>query len=102
LSFKPLVFVGTFSYSVYLIHAPLLQMVWQYVLWPVHLSPVAIFAALMGPGAIAILAASYAFFRVCEEPFMRQAPAKGSDRVTGVSTQAESFTASPLRDRPGP
>jgi peptidoglycan/LPS O-acetylase OafA/YrhL len=76
LSLKPLTFIGTFSYSVYLIHAPLLQVVWQYVLAPSGLSRPLVFAGLMGPGALAILAVSYAFFRVFEEPFMRQSPAR--------------------------
>ena len=35
---KPLVFVGTFAYSIYLIHAPLLQVVWQYGMLPLHVS----------------------------------------------------------------
>jgi peptidoglycan/LPS O-acetylase OafA/YrhL len=73
LGWKPLAFIGTFSYSVYLIHAPLLQVLWQYVLRPAGLGSGATFAALMGPGAVAILGASYAFFKVLEEPFMRQA-----------------------------
>jgi peptidoglycan/LPS O-acetylase OafA/YrhL len=77
LSYKPLAFVGTFSYSVYLIHAPLLQILWQYVLNPIHLSPVPMFAALMVPGVLVVLAVSYVFFRVFEEPFMRQAGAAG-------------------------
>jgi peptidoglycan/LPS O-acetylase OafA/YrhL len=72
LSLKPLVFIGTFSYSVYLIHAPLLQIIWQYALNPLHLERVPMFAALMVPGALAILGAAYAFFRVFEEPFMKQ------------------------------
>jgi peptidoglycan/LPS O-acetylase OafA/YrhL len=72
LSFKPLVFIGTFSYSVYLVHAPLLQMLWQFVFHPAGLGPLAMFAALMLPGALAVLAASYGFFRVCEQPFLTQ------------------------------
>jgi peptidoglycan/LPS O-acetylase OafA/YrhL len=75
LSFKWLAFVGTFSYSIYLIHAPLLQIVWQYVLRPARLGQTSTFAALMGPGALAIFGAAYAFFRVLEEPFMRPAAA---------------------------
>jgi peptidoglycan/LPS O-acetylase OafA/YrhL len=94
LSAKPLVFVGTFSYSVYLIHAPLIQFVWQYLLGPVQSSPVATFAALMGPGTLFVLAASYGFFRVFEEPFMRQSVARrraaspiGGQAATLVSDQ---------------
>jgi peptidoglycan/LPS O-acetylase OafA/YrhL len=72
LSFRPIVFIGTFSYSVYLIHAPLLQIMWQYALRPAHLGSVAMFAALLMPGGLLVLAVSYGFFRLFEEPFMRQ------------------------------
>jgi peptidoglycan/LPS O-acetylase OafA/YrhL len=72
-SWKPLVFVGTFSYSIYLVHAPLLQILWQYVLHPVGADNATIFAFLMTLGFAMILGASYLFFRVFEEPFMRAA-----------------------------
>ncbi len=70
LRWKPLVFIGTFSYSVYLMHAPVLQILWQYVLKPLRLSGVAMFVALMGPGAIVVLGVAYAFHRLFEHPFM--------------------------------
>ncbi|HEX3596476.1 MAG TPA: acyltransferase [Polyangiaceae bacterium] len=67
---RPLAFVGTFSYSVYLIHAPLLQIIWQYALHPLGVSPDSMFVLLMTLGLACVLTVSYAFFRVCEEPFM--------------------------------
>ena len=36
LGWRPLAFVGTFSYSIYLIHVPLLQVIWQYFVFPLH------------------------------------------------------------------
>ena len=72
LNFRPLVFIGTFSYSVYLIHAPLLQLLWQYVLHPLGLPKPWLFGTLMSAGAATIIGASYLFFKVCEEPFMRR------------------------------
>jgi len=72
LACKPLVFIGTFSYSVYLVHAPIIQVFWQYVLRPAHLTAVPMFFAFMGPCAIVMLALSYGFFRLVEEPFMRR------------------------------
>ena len=39
LSWHPLVFVGTFSYSLYLIHAPLIQLLTQWVIFPLKLNP---------------------------------------------------------------
>src|SRR6185436_3765810 len=50
LSWKPLVTVGAFSYSFYLIHAPLLQLLWQYVAHPLGLDSPATFAVLMTLG----------------------------------------------------
>jgi peptidoglycan/LPS O-acetylase OafA/YrhL len=69
-SFRPLVFVGTFSYSVYLVHAPLLQIEWQYVLEPLGLGRDGQFLAMLSVGLVLIVAASYAFHRVFEAPFM--------------------------------
>jgi peptidoglycan/LPS O-acetylase OafA/YrhL len=104
LSWRPLVFIGTFSYSLYLIHAPLLQMIWQYVLAPAHLSPVAIFAALMGPGALAILVGSYGFFRVCEEPFMGHSAARGlpGSAVASARGPGDGLVPAPVAGRRGP
>ncbi|MHC5855456.1 acyltransferase family protein [Nostoc sp.] len=67
---SPLVFIGTFSYSLYLIHAPLLQIVWQYVLHPLHLGKVFEFVLLLLVGTPLILGAAYIFFFYCERPFL--------------------------------
>jgi peptidoglycan/LPS O-acetylase OafA/YrhL len=80
LSLKPLVFIGTFSYSVYLLHAPLLQLLWQYVFHPAGLGASAMFAALMGPGALMVLGTSYGFFYCFERPFVAGS-ARGAPRV---------------------
>ncbi len=103
LSWRPLVFVGTFSYSLYLIHAPLLQMLWQYILAPAHLSAAVMFAALMGPGALSILGFSYGFFRVFEEPFMgRSAPRSWRGRGPVSGGTAETLVPAPLPGRRAP
>lgn len=70
-SWPPLVAMGTFSYSFYLIHAPLLQLLWQYVLVPLHLSLEAMLASLLSLGFIVVALVSYGFFRLFEAPFMR-------------------------------
>ena len=70
LSAKPLVFIGSFAYSIYLIHAPLLQVVWQYALLPLRLGPAWTLAALTMAGAAAIVAVSYGFFLLAERPFL--------------------------------
>lgn len=77
LSARPLVFIGTFSYSLYLVHAPMLQLMWQYVLAPMQLTQTEVFFSLMTAGLGAVLAFSYGFFRLCERPFMRAVPRSG-------------------------
>ncbi len=70
LEWRPLVWVGTFSYSLYLIHAPLLQATWQYGLHPLHLSDMATFLVLALVGTPLIVGVSYLFFLGCERPFL--------------------------------
>lgn len=73
LSWRPLVFLGTFSYSLYLIHAPFLQVLWQYALEPFGVALESRFAFLMTIGLVLILVASYLFFLAFEAPFLRAA-----------------------------
>jgi peptidoglycan/LPS O-acetylase OafA/YrhL len=74
-SWRPLVFVGTFSYSLYLIHAPVLQILWQFVLQPLAMTSRGMFFFFMTLGFGIVLATAYLFFRVFEQPFMRSARA---------------------------
>ena len=69
LSWKPLAFVGTFAYSIYLIHAPLLQCEWL-VLRAMHVSDTVGFVAGCFIGLPIIVALSYVFFWFCERPFL--------------------------------
>jgi len=87
-AWRPFVFIGTFSYSVYLMHAPLIQILWQFVFHPLHVGPEAMFFLYLGPGALAVLAASYAFFRAFEFPFMRAPAAAVVERSTVPATAA--------------
>jgi peptidoglycan/LPS O-acetylase OafA/YrhL len=70
IQWNPIVFVGTFSYSLYLIHAPLIQVIWQYVLVPLQLDPVATFLAMVTIGSIIIVGMAYCFYLVWERPYM--------------------------------
>jgi GT2 family glycosyltransferase/peptidoglycan/LPS O-acetylase OafA/YrhL len=72
LSWHPLVVVGGFSYSLYLIHAPLLQVVWQYGLRPLGLDASETFVLLALVGVPAVVAGSYLFFLAFERPFLRR------------------------------
>jgi peptidoglycan/LPS O-acetylase OafA/YrhL len=70
LSIRPLVFVGTFAYSIYLIHAPLIQLVWQYLINPLHLSEIRGYYLMITLGTLLIIFVSYWFYRAFERPFM--------------------------------
>ena len=70
LSWAPLVFLGTFAYSIYLVHAPLIQVLWQYALFPLGLGNAATFALLTLAGGPLIVGTAYLFFFACERPFL--------------------------------
>ena len=70
LGLRPLAFVGTFSYSLYLVQAPLLQAEWQYGLRPLHLGRGANLALLSGIGIALLLGAAYLFHLAFERPFL--------------------------------
>ena len=70
LAWRPLVLVGTFGYSLYLVHAPLLQLLTQYVLAPLGVDAFTGFVLLATVGFLVILALCYGFFLLCEKPFM--------------------------------
>ena len=71
LEWRPLVAIGQFSYSLYLIHAPLLAVAWVFLVKPLGFTPGAAFALMVGVVGPAIVAASYGFHRVAERPFMK-------------------------------
>jgi peptidoglycan/LPS O-acetylase OafA/YrhL len=74
LSTPVLVKLGVFSYSIYLVHAPLLHLFWL-ALRPLALSPDVTFALLAFGSMPLILVVSYGFHCVFERPFMHVKPA---------------------------
>lgn len=88
LDWRPLVVLGTFSYSFYLVHAPLLQVIWQYLLQPLGIGYEFTFLFLMSGGLGLVLAATYGFFVLFERPFLgRRAPAIQLLPVRSATTQ---------------
>jgi peptidoglycan/LPS O-acetylase OafA/YrhL len=73
-NFPPIVWVGGFSYTLYLLHFPIQQLIWQLFVQPYHLSRLTGFLIVAGPGTAIILLISFAFYRVFEKPFMRSKP----------------------------
>ena len=70
LSWRPLAFLGTFAYSIYLIHGPVLQLFWLFVIVPLHLSSRGILLAEALGVVPATVAVAYLFFLACERPFL--------------------------------
>ncbi len=70
LSWPPLVWLGGVSYSFYLLHAPLVQVAYRYVVHPLRLPEPIALALLVGTSAGLTLAATVPFFALCERPFM--------------------------------
>lgn len=67
---RGLVFIGTYAYSIYLVHMPLLVLLWHYAVQPLHLKPLTGDALLVCLGIPVILGAAYLFFLVGERPFL--------------------------------
>ena len=79
LSLRSWVAIGGFSYSIYLMHAPLIEVVCRRFLFPaeailasydVFISPLEAFGLLLIMGYPLILIWSYMFFLVAEKPFL--------------------------------
>jgi peptidoglycan/LPS O-acetylase OafA/YrhL len=68
-SWPPIAAIGTFSYSLYLIHFPIQQVLWQHFVLPLNLGKVATFFIVATLGTAAIIGLSYLFYLVFERPF---------------------------------
>jgi peptidoglycan/LPS O-acetylase OafA/YrhL len=69
---RPAVLLGSFSYSVYLMHAPVLTTIYRYTLKPLELAPLTEFAAQVVFLLPAVLLFCYGFHRVFERPFLER------------------------------
>ena len=65
------VFLGGMAYSLYLMHAPLLQLVWQYALRPLRIAPLATFCLLIGALPL-VVGGCWLFFLICERPLLQK------------------------------
>ncbi|WCT14900.1 acyltransferase family protein [Mucilaginibacter jinjuensis] len=70
LSWKPLAWIGTFSYSLYLIHSPVLQLLSKYFLAPIEISTSTKSYLLIIIGTTSAIAIAYIFHVLFERPFM--------------------------------
>lgn len=70
LSWRPIAGLGLFSYSLYLVHAPLLQVFWQLAVQPLGLDRNGSLIAVWVAGVPVMVVAAYLFYRVAERPFV--------------------------------
>jgi len=70
LAWKPLIFLGTFAYSIYLIHAPLLQLIYQSFIKPLSLTSIVSIPIILCLILGIIISMAYLFFLACERPFI--------------------------------
>jgi peptidoglycan/LPS O-acetylase OafA/YrhL len=84
-SVRPLVFVGSFSYSIYLIHFPLQQLIWQWTADAAGWSRPTSFFFIAGVGTICILILSFGFFQLFERPYLKES-ADGRSRAALADT----------------
>lgn len=90
LEWRPLVWMGGFSYSLYLIHAPLIQVLWQYVISPLRLSDFAAYLALLALGVPLVLTLAWVFWYLCERPFLNSRPR--STQLSWLFSRPETVT----------
>lgn len=77
LNWQPLVLVGTFSYSLYLIHPPLLQLISKFILIPMHFDVFTSTCIMIVISAPVSLFTAYLFFLLFEKPFLNSGKKKG-------------------------
>jgi peptidoglycan/LPS O-acetylase OafA/YrhL len=63
--------IGLFSYSIYLLHGPLVGLFYEKIFYPMHLAPLVTFALLLVVGIPTILIVCYGFHLIFEAPFLR-------------------------------
>jgi peptidoglycan/LPS O-acetylase OafA/YrhL len=78
LSSRPVVWLGDCSYSIYLIHAVVIEIVWRVAVAPVTSAPLLrlVLELVLGVGASIVVAR--AFYHAFERPFLRSAPRRSA------------------------
>jgi len=78
---RPAVWLGTFSYSLYLVHAPVLALC-QAALRPLHLAPTLGLCVMLAVGVPLALLASYLFHLAFEKPFLSRALVQAEKKLS--------------------
>jgi len=70
LSSKILVKIGSISYSIYLIHSPIIQFVWLFIVKSSNNTPIVSYYILMALSVPLIILLAYVFYVLIEKPFI--------------------------------
>lgn len=70
LSVPLLLWTGQFSYSIYLVHAPVIWLLWDFAVSTWSVSGPALLLAYLATALPVVIASSWVFFLVCERPFL--------------------------------
>jgi peptidoglycan/LPS O-acetylase OafA/YrhL len=89
--------LGLFSYSIYLMHAPIVGVLEAYVVGPLGVPPLARFGVMLAVGLPVVLAACYGFHLLFEAPFLRHRDARA---LRAIAMRAPRLRR--RRVRPGP
>ena len=82
---KPFAWLGAISYSLYLTHGPVLELVWRYAVHPLGIGANARFALLAGLGTAASVLIARGFYEVAERPFLKRPWERPARLVTSQS-----------------
>jgi peptidoglycan/LPS O-acetylase OafA/YrhL len=85
LSWQPLAFIGTFSYSIYLIHGSVEQC-WGLFIRQFRLNGILELSLSFTIGTMLVVLASWVFFLICERPFI------GSKQASTIALQNTKMT----------
>jgi peptidoglycan/LPS O-acetylase OafA/YrhL len=99
LGFRPLAILGTFSFSIYLVHLPLIQLERQYGVDRLDLSRPMTFLIMGTGGTLAIVGFAYLFHRAFERPFMSSRQRRATDGEF-VETRPQPSRRSPVPSEP--
>ncbi|MGZ4181605.1 MAG: acyltransferase family protein [Solirubrobacteraceae bacterium] len=102
LASRPMLRLGLFSYSIYLLHGPFVGVMDLDIIRPLHLAPLVGFALLLTVGVPLILVVCYGFHLVFEAPFLhrRDAGALREIPIFGKLFRPRGRVASPSTGRP--
>jgi peptidoglycan/LPS O-acetylase OafA/YrhL len=85
LATAPLRWLGSRSYSTYLVHALVIEILWRFAVEPLHLTGQAAHLGILIPLSVALsLVVGDVVFRAVELPSSRRAAAVGASRHTMV------------------